>query len=109
MASNNSIDQMNEAMAIFYGYKIYDQGTTRCVVNEHGLGHPVSSLRYEESWNWLMPIWIKFKNLNLKNDEYWQWLESLSYYLTTSDEPKRFHERLFYAIEWYNKQLNQKV
>lgn len=62
-------------------------------------------MKYQTSWEWIMPVWIKFRNLNLDLEgEYGKWINSLQWYLFSSDEPKIFAERLAYAIKWYNSQ-----
>jgi hypothetical protein len=65
------------------------------------------TLKYDTSWDWIMPVWIKFRNLNCSYPRYEEWINSLQWYLYSSDEPKRFFERLVYAIKWYNE--NTKV
>ena len=62
---------------------------------------------YHESFDWLMPVWIKFRGLSLQNADYEQWVHSLSWYLYSSDTPFRLFDRLVYAIQWYNTQNNQ--
>lgn len=61
-----------------------------------------NQLEFHSDWNWLMPAWIKFRNLNLDSKEYSEWCSSLGWYLYSSDEPSRFCERLAFAIKWYN-------
>lgn len=66
--------------------------------------HMRNEIKYHSSWDWLMTAWIKFRNLNIKGEEYDQWLDGLGWYLYSSDEPILFFERLVYAIKWYNSQ-----
>lgn len=62
-----------------------------------------SDLNYYTSWDSIIPVWIKFRDLDLDfHGEYGKWITSLQWYLFSSDEPKRFAERLAYAIKWYN-------
>jgi hypothetical protein len=100
-----SIEQMNEAIALFEGYRVYDEGYTRCVVNNEGLGYPVKDLRYHESWSWIMPVYHRCREL---------------IFIETSDEGCKlfakiqdnllfgtlldFHIRIYRFIHWYNNQ-----
>lgn len=61
------------------------------------------TLRFHDSWDWIMPVWIKFRDLfEPPNTKHEDWINSLQWYLFSSDSPKRFAERLAYAIKWYN-------
>ena len=60
--------------------------------------------RYDKFWDWIMPVWIKFRDLNIDSKEYSDWLSSLSWYMYSANEPKALFERLVYAIKWYNEQ-----
>lgn len=62
------------------------------------------TIQYERSWDVLMPVWIKFRNLNIKGEEYDKWLDALGWYLYNSNEPGSFFERLVQAIKWLNSQ-----
>lgn len=71
--------------------------------------HILKDLKYHKSWDWLMPVWIKFRNLEFSEDsqsdhDHRDWINSLQWYLFSSDEPKRFAERMVFAIKWYNSQ-----
>lgn len=69
MSDQLTVEQMNEVIAVFEGYRVYDEGLTRCVVNEHGLGFPIRDLRYNESWKWLMPVIEKISKIHLLNHD----------------------------------------
>lgn len=63
----------------------------------------------DNDWNKLMPVWIKFRDLEFTKDsqlyrDHQDWIVALQCYLFSSDDPKRFADRLYYAIKWYNKQ-----
>lgn len=105
-----SIDQMNEIIALFMGYEKYEdkygiwfkiEGLIKCL-------HPkLQDLNFHRSWDLLMPVWVKFRNLVNDNKhvlESNRRLDSLSWYLYCANEPKTFHERMYYAIQWYNSQ-----
>lgn len=66
-----------------------------------------SSFHYFDSWDWIMPVWSKFRDLNIEiigihDEEHSKWISALQWYLFSSDEPKRFAERMYYAIKWWN-------
>lgn len=66
-----------------------------------------NDLKYHTSWEWIMPVWIKFRKIEAPIElekSFSEWLSSLGWYLYSSDEPIRFFERLVYAIKWYNEQ-----
>lgn len=89
-----TIEQMNEAIAKFIGDHREKQWEA---------GMP---LKYHTSWDWLMPVWTKFRQLMKpgSNDMFDEWVNSLGYYLLSSERPDRFCERLYYAIQWYQHQ-----
>lgn len=72
------------------------------------LQYPEIINNYQVSWSWIMPVWIKFKNLNLEEPNYTAWVDSLANYLLRSDTPNGFTERLAYAIDWHNKNKEEK-
>lgn len=70
-------------------------------------------LCYHDSFDWLMPVWMKFRDLQFEKEnesKHGDWVISLQWYLFSSDSPARLADRLTYAIEWYNttKQQEQK-
>lgn len=62
-------------------------------------------LRFDKSWDWIMPVWAKFRDLEMTHGNkgaHGRWIYSLQWYLFSSDDPKPFAERMHYAIKWYN-------
>jgi hypothetical protein len=59
-------------------------------------------LKYFESWDCIMPVWTKFRDLDEEGEQFDGWITSLGWYLFSSDTPDRFADRLYYAIKWYN-------
>lgn len=106
-----TIEQINEAIAVFEGRKQtqFNEGgkATRFWSDAKAINRFYSeSLHYHESWDELMPVWTKFRQLMKpgSNDMFDEWVNSLGYYLLSSERPDRFCERLYYAIQWYNNQ-----
>lgn len=101
----------NKLIAEFMGAKDRGDGWVEIPNRRYALNknnYP-ASLQYNYSWDWLMPAWVKFRNLRIKTREYNEWEDSLSYHLLTSDEPRKFFERLSYAIQWYNEQKQSPI
>ena len=91
MSNEPTIEAMNIVLGRFMGIEATDDFFKR-------------NCRYHSSWNALMPVWVKWRNAVPICKDSDDWKNSLSYYLFTSDEPKRFFERLYYAIIWYDQQ-----
>lgn len=62
--TNEKILENNKLIAEFMNLKLYNE-------NENGW-RTLISLHYHESWNWLMPVWIKinglYKCIQIKED-----------------------------------------
>lgn len=105
MANQPTIEQMNEVVALFMDLeprfvKYPNSQLDRIEVWRNSKSVPIE---YHTSWDWLMPVWIKFRSLELfGNEEYNDWIGSLSWYLYCASDPSTFQERLYYAIQWYN-------
>lgn len=107
-----TIQEQNRIIAEFMGWQyrgIVRKGIFGLGKREEYFFRPIykiqvwlSYFQYHTSWDFLMPVWIKFRNLNLDSKEYSEWCSGLGWYLYSSDEPSRFCERIAYAIQWYN-------
>lgn len=102
-----TIEEMNEAIArfdkIWERYKPIDPSTMTnnlwcSYLSERG------ELKYHTSWGWIMRVWVKFRSIGLDDPEYHDWCGALGWYLYCASTPTTFHERLYYAIKWYNEQ-----
>lgn len=102
-SNDPTIDQKNEVIARFMDIIPVPAGTKR-LGDIKPPEESIAFLNYHERWDLLMPVWIKWRNTVPVCKDSDDWKNSLSYYLLTSDEPKRFHHRLYYAIIWYNQQ-----
>lgn len=106
--TENEIMEGNKLIAGFLGWESgrYDNlpNTLHKYSGKEEIRLHVSELQYHSSWDWLMPAWVKFRNLwDGKNEEHGKWLDSLGWYLYSSDEPMRFFERFVYCLKWYNE------
>ena len=87
-----------EVMLVFYGVSLtYFKRTKQ---------HP-EKLTPSENWNFVMPIWRKFRDLKFKDRKlmriHTNWLIDLQWSLSNCDNPKQFSRRLVLAIKWYNR------
>lgn len=103
--SQPTIDDMNIEIARFDGRLFYG----KYPIDAYGgdTGNALPEMQYHSSWNWIMPVWMKFRDIgidNIKNEEYQKWLDALRWYLFSAKVPKDLFERLYYAIVWHNKQ-----
>jgi hypothetical protein len=75
-------------------------------VNEN-TWHPWEDVKYHSSWDWSRPVWLKFRELNFKV-AHRRWMhETFKDRLIadlTNGTIAEFHEGLYRAIQWYNKQ-----
>jgi len=103
--TQEEIIQGNKLVADFDGWKPWEHDSTKLWHPERNITSFISveDIQYHSSWDWIMPVWIKFRGLALKNGDYEQWVHSLSWYLYSSDSPFRLFDRLVYAIKWYNQ------
>lgn len=98
-----TIEEKNSTIARFMGITPVPAGTKR-LGDIKPPEESIAFLNYHERWDLLMPVWIKWRKTVPISSEAEEWTSSLSYYLLTSDEPKRFFERMYYAITWLNQQ-----
>jgi hypothetical protein len=68
-------------------------------------------LKYDHSWNWLMPAWYKFRDLVFDFDqmnlikEHALHVQAIAHSISYEDLPKAY-ERLVNGIKWYNQNKN---
>lgn len=100
----------NERIARFMGaITVVGYGITfpvGAITNRRQRTYNAEELRFEQSWDWIIPAWIRFRDLDFpKNSDlelkHTAWVTSLQWYLFSSNEPKRFTERMAYAIKWF--------
>lgn len=73
-----------------------------------GFMYGISSLQYHSSWDWIMPVWIKFRDIDIseesdaiKNNMH-KWINCLEKELCSADVPYDIFNSLATAIQWYN-------
>ena len=94
MTDNITIEQMNEEIARFMDI----EGTDDFIRMNY---------RYEKSWDLLMPVWYKFRDL--KFDEETPMKLHLNYVTRLAQDIaygtiEEVHHNIHIAIQWYNKQ-----
>lgn len=115
MANEPTIDVMNEAIALFDGYERYEdkfgmwfkrEGLIKCL-------HPkLQELKYHTSWSWLMPVWVRFRDLDFRGNAPRRWnhenhKERIVNCLI-SGTIGECHEAMYNGIKWYQKINQQK-
>jgi hypothetical protein len=103
----------NEILAEFDGFQFHNDDPEQFpkgyyIHPEPGTdGHTADTLEYSTSWDWLMPVWYKFRDLGIDNltpDEY----EMLRGYWNIISLSIPLHPiasvfaKLVEAVKWYN-------
>jgi hypothetical protein len=67
--------------------------------------HNASKVEFHASWDWLMPVWKKFREINLGNDYaqgvFNNYLAKIAHKIAW-EEIKDVHYILVLGIKWYN-------
>jgi len=109
MNQNPTIDQMNEAIALFEGRTFYGH-----TINNFGgnTGNALPEMKYHSSWDWLHGAWDKFKALNFVGHplvgDFMAHLDCISQYMAFRAISET-HLAIFKAIQWYNKQQSNEI
>ncbi len=106
--TDSEIIEYNELIAEFMEFKQKQYTPTSEKLwcdNKHGL--PVGELKFHESWDWLIPVWHKFSDLERplqpRHKAMWEWYYSkIKSELLGNNTPNQAFLRLVDAIEWYN-------
>lgn len=102
-----TIEQMNEVIAQFAEIKSFDDSRYGLLYVSPSDGKTCFSLRYHCSWDWLQPVWVKFRDLKFQEETHMKlhlnYVARLAQDIAygTIDE---FHHNLHIAITWYNQQ-----
>ena len=95
----------NKVLAEFMGIRSYED-------DRYGTMWPRPSgklgfgLRYNESWSWIIPVWIKFRDLKVDDFDYIDHsdcVDHLKDLLFRADSPSDFFHHLVEAGKWYNQ------
>lgn len=65
-------------------------------------------LKYDTNWGWIMPVWLKFRDLNLPSRHFLEYVDSVGHGLSVVSTPREFCERLALAVKWYNEEYLNK-
>ncbi len=94
----------NKVLAEFMGQHVTPNALRRNVVM--GKSFYECELQYHSSWDWLLPVWIKFRDLKVDDFDYIDHsycVDHLKDLLFRSDSPSDFFPHLVEAIKWYNQ------
>jgi hypothetical protein len=109
--TQEQINKFSASMAEFMGFE--NDGTTFIVFGfvNNKISAYKDDLKFHTSYDWLMPIWVKFRDLHPTIDmnddiahetiKYSRYKTSITYKLLHSTIEEVFEE-LGKAIEWYN-------
>jgi hypothetical protein len=99
------IEQMNEAIALFDGWDKIN-GKYASLYKKDGKVYVLGDFKYHSSWEWLMPVWYKFRDLNVGiNERVGHGLRvRMIINLMGFQTIDRTHKALFESIQWYQKQ-----
>ena len=102
---NELITEGQELIAIYMGLPVNHQYGLEVQLppdNPSKNGYWVRP-QYNESWDWLMPVWIKFRDLEYQermlNHSHWRFIISNQLYF--AKDPSELFPLLVSAIKWY--------
>ena len=110
MSNKVSIEEMNEAIALFMGgLSIKEHGGKRYVYYTKSCAREVAELGYHSSWDALMPCWEKFRN-NVSDHfdedfppEYCAMCDAWALYCEHVNI-NGAHSIIYEGIQWFKKQ-----
>lgn len=70
-----------------------------------GMSH-INMLHFHESWDWLIPVCRKFKDLDLPSSKYHQYVEAIDSSIIDEYDINQAFETVVAAIEWFTNQLS---
>ena len=88
----------NRLIAEFWGMELGDDKTMYYddAENLHP-PTPINELKFHSSWDWLMPVVVKIKGMNIEDEEMFN---EIDFYVTSSIE--NLYSAVVRFIEWYN-------
>lgn len=103
-----SIDQMNEAIALFMDVKPYEDSRYGILYNSPVDSKTCFSLKYHSSWDWLMPVISKLKEsfketAEIDSDGTHMHNFGINFQLSIVSILSA-HLAVYHAIKWCNKQ-----
>lgn len=106
--TQEKIDEGNHLIAEFLGYKkksfihadyakFYYKGKQRF--------YQLGSMKYHESFDWIIKAIIKFRSFELDNHEYNSWVEAIDNSVIDAYDIEQVFYELVMAINWYNEKI----
>lgn len=98
-----TLQQKNEVLAEFMGYRSVNQFNTLFDVN--GYYYELYDMQFHTSYDWLMPVWRKFRGLEgLPNQTHSNVIRTI----ITEGSMSQFFEAMVNGILWYNSLKTEK-
>lgn len=102
-----TITEQNKLIAEFMGYTRIDKHYIRERIEEKSdvFAFTESDLKFHTSFDWSIPLYLKFKTLPVKEylrPEHFEYVDMAEHYLTSGDAAY-FAEALVKGITWYNE------
>ena len=98
------IDDSNELIAIFDGWELVEEDMVQ-KFKKNGFWLYNSELRYHSKWDYLIPIWYKFRDLRIEDlkaeIEHSGFKLNISYCICYRDIDSAF-QAIVSGIQWYN-------
>jgi hypothetical protein len=98
----------NELIAEFRGWSSFKtehdtfwHSTEKCTASLWEY-HSLHLDSFQKSWDWLIPVWIKFRDLP-SNKKHKEKNLSLAVKLASASKPLDFFTHIVEAIKWYNE------
>lgn len=107
MSTEPTTEMMNEVIARFAEIKTLDDSRYGLLYVSPVDGKTCFSLRYHCSWDWLRPVWVKFRDLKFSEETAMKL--HLNYVARLAQDIaygtiEEFHHNLHIAITWLNQQ-----
>lgn len=97
------------------GYRFKEKMPLDAPDSTEGWWWNVNGLKFHSSWDWLMPAWVKFRDMKVPVESEEQYYQGYSQQLHRVSAAithlliKDAHEKLVEAIQWYNNYNNPKL
>lgn len=110
MANEPTIEIMDKAIAEFMEFETSKEpylSYSRTMYLVRGYWWPLRKLKYHTSWDWLRPVWDKFRDLKFSEETAMKL--HLNYVARLAQDIaygtiEEFHNNLSISIQWYNQQ-----
>ncbi len=102
--------KVNKIIALFMGFSESPYPNTPNKLYKNNLGFHIDDFKYHESWDWLMPVWRKCKDIGLwmlTNGHDKLWLEKskeIENAIIREFDKEKSATLISQLITWYNSQ-----